>query len=86
MENIKQVVKNDEWQALRRSMEGTWINQTNTDYNLWKLRKYLNNTNNENKLRRVNNYLAALRGVHYKGIKEMRDRVRNKRIRLGYTS
>jgi hypothetical protein len=79
MENIKQVVKNKEWQALRRSMQHSWTNQTNTNKNLLKLKKYLNNTNNEHKLRRVHNYLGALRGVHYSGIAEMRSQVRRKR-------
>jgi len=79
MKNIKQVVKNQEWQALRKSMSHTWTSQPNANKNLSKLKRYLGDTSNENKLRRVHNYLGALRGVHYSGIAEMRGQVRRRR-------
>jgi len=79
MKNIKQVVKNAEWQALRRTMEHTWNSEPSAKRNLLKLNRYLGRKPNENKLRRVHNYLAALRGVHYPGIAQMRNEV--KRIR-----
>lgn len=79
MKNIKQVVKNEEWQTLRRSMEHTWNSELSTKRNLNKLRNYLGNSKNENKLRRVHNYLAALRGVHYPGIAQMRNEVKRRR-------
>jgi hypothetical protein len=79
MKNIKQVVKNKEWQTLRRAMEHTWNSEPSAKRNLSKLKKYLNNTKNENKLRRVHNYLGALRGVHYPGIAKMRREVKKLR-------
>lgn len=77
MKSIKQVVKNKEWQALRKSMVGTWKHSSNN--NLLKLNKYLGVRPSEDKLRRVHNYLAALRGVHNSNIVKMRREV--KRLR-----
>jgi len=54
---IKDLVKNSEWQSLRKSFEGTW-NKTPQD-NCIKLRKYLGDFKNENKLRIVMNYLTG---------------------------
>jgi hypothetical protein len=84
MENIKKVVKNKEWQELRASMAGTW---TTTPYkNLRRLKTYVRDTTNENKLRRVHNYLGALRGVKNPDIIKMRKEIKRKRILLGYTN
>ena len=47
MKNIKQVVNNEEWQTLRRSMEHTWNSEPSSKRNLLKLKRYLNNTKNE---------------------------------------
>jgi hypothetical protein len=82
MKNIKSVVKNKEWQTLRKSMSGTWHSQANANKNLNKLKTYLGNTTNEDKLRRVHNYLAALRGSKLSGIKQMREQVKQKRYKL----
>jgi hypothetical protein len=79
MKNIKIVVRNEEWQRLRRSMAGTWHSQTNANHNLQKLKSYLGDTTNEDKLRRVHNYLGALRGSKLSGIKIMREQVKRKR-------
>jgi len=79
MKNIKEVVKNKEWQALRKTMEHTWNLESAAKRNLLKLNRYLGRNPSEDKLRRVHNYLAALRGVHYPGIKKMRDEM--KRLR-----
>lgn len=81
MENIKSVVRNEEWQRLRVSLKAKPIS-----FRLSKLQSYLDNSKNERKLRRVHNYLAAMRGIHNPRIKEMRDKVKRKRERLGYTS
>jgi len=82
MENIKRVVKNQEWQTLRKSLQHSWISKSNTEKNIKVLKRYLGDTKNENKLRRVHNYLGALRGVHYPGIAEFRSQVRRKRQTL----
>lgn len=82
MKNIKQVVKNQEWQALRKSMMHTWNSEPVAKRNLSKLKKYLGDTKNEDKLRRVHNYLGALRGIHYPGIATMRGQLRRKRQML----
>ena len=84
MENIKSVVRNEKWQKLRKSMIGTW--RKTPKQNLSKLKNYLGKNPGEKKLRRVHNYLGALRGQHYSGIKEMRVRVKRKRVSLGYTT
>ena len=78
MKNIKEVVKNKEWQALRKSMVGTW-NKTPSK-NLNRLNKYLGRRPSEDKLRRVHNYLAALRGVKNPNIKKMREEVKRMRM------
>ena len=83
MKNIKQVVKNKEWQALRESMEHTWNSEPSAKRNLLKLKRYLGNTTNADKLRRVHNYLGALRGVHYPGIALYRNQIRKRRTELG---
>jgi hypothetical protein len=70
MKSIKQVVKNKEWQVLRKSMVGTWKHSPNQ--NLLKLNRYLGIRPSEDKLRRVHNYLAALRGIHNHNIIKMR--------------
>lgn len=77
MKNIKQVVRNKEWQELRESMVGTW--KHTSSQNIKKLNKYLGRKPSEDKLRRVHNYLAALRGVHNSNIKKMRDEVKRSR-------
>jgi hypothetical protein len=86
MENIKKVVRNEEWQRIRKSMQHTWNSEPVAKRNLIKLKKYLGKTKNENKLRRVHNYLGALRGVHYPGIASMRNEIKKKRVLLGYTN
>lgn len=77
MKNIKQVVKNKEWQELRESMVGTWT--TTPSKNIAKLNMYLSVRPSEDKLRRVHNYLAALRGIHNPNIIKMRKEM--KRLR-----
>jgi hypothetical protein len=85
MKDIRIVVKNKTWQSLRESMSHTWTSERNAKRNLTKLKRYLDNTANEDKLRRVHNYLAALRGKPYPEIRRMRNQIKHKRISLGYT-
>lgn len=77
MKNIKEVVKNLEWQTLRKSMVGTW--KETPEKNLARLNKYLGRKPSADKLRRVHNYLAALRGVNNPQIVRMRNEI--KRLR-----
>lgn len=81
MKDIKKIVRNKEWQALRRTMEHTWNSEPSAKRNLNKLNRYLGKNPREDKLRRVHNYLGALRGVHYPGIASMRYKVKILRIK-----
>jgi hypothetical protein len=78
MKNIKQVVKNKEWQRLRKTMIGTW--KKSPTQNLLKLKEYLKHTKSKDKLRRVHNYLAALRGLHNPDIRRMRKQIKKRRF------
>jgi len=82
MNSIKQIVKNKEWQELRRSLQGTW--KTSSKQNLLRLNKYLGSWTDEKKLRRVHNYLGALRGLKNKDIISMRQKVKRRREFLGF--
>lgn len=55
--NMKELVKNPEWQKLRKSFEGTW--KKSPESNCLKLRNYLDNFKDEKKLRIVMNYLTG---------------------------
>lgn len=55
--DIRQVVDDPTWQALRRSLVGTW--KDSPVYNVVKLREYLGDFSDPFKLRRVHNYLTG---------------------------
>jgi hypothetical protein len=55
--DIRQVVADPEWQALRASFVGTWM-KTPVE-NIEKLREYLGDFSDPLKLRRVHNYLTG---------------------------
>jgi len=59
MSEMKELVKNQEWQKLRSSLVGTW--KTQLEHNVSKLRNFLGNINttSEDKLRIVMNYLTG---------------------------
>lgn len=57
IQKIKELVKNPEWQKLRKSFEGTWTK--NYQSNCFKLRDYLGDMKDEKKLRIVMNYLTG---------------------------
>jgi len=57
MNNIKKIVDDPEWQALRQSMVGTWTLMASS--NCRKLRNYLGNFTEPLKNRRVLNYLTG---------------------------
>jgi len=81
MKDIQKVVDNKEWQKLRESMKGTWTSKKNAEENVKRLRKYVGNTQDMNKIRQVQNYLAALRGIDdkYPVIKRYRKQIKRKR-------
>lgn len=81
MKDIQKVVDNEKWQELRESMKGTWTNEKNARENIKKLKKYVGNTKDMDKIRRVQNYLAALRGVDekYPIIKRYRKQIKRRR-------
>ena len=55
--NIKKVVKNEEWQNIRKSFLGTWMKQP--EENVEVLRTYLGDFSCPMKLRRVLNYITG---------------------------
>ena len=55
--DIKEIVNDPTWQALRESFVGTWIESPTT--NVKKLREYLGENPGYEKLRRVQNYLTG---------------------------
>lgn len=59
MERIKDIVRNDEWQDVRKSLLGQWKERPN--WCVAQLRKYLGSihSTNEKKLRIVMNYLTG---------------------------
>ncbi len=55
--DIRQIVNDSEWQAIRESFIGTW--KKTPDSNVSVLRKYLGDMSDEMKLVRVLNYLTG---------------------------
>ena len=55
--NIKDVVNDPEWQALRGSMVGTWMKGAKA--NVARLRIYLDDFGDPLRVRRVHNYLTG---------------------------
>jgi hypothetical protein len=81
--NIKEVVDDQEWQRLRKSLQHTWTSNENVNDNLNKFDNYLKNGSGrmDLKLRRVHNYLGALRGQdkRYPQIKRRREEIKARR-------
>tara|TARA_B110001454_G_scaffold51515_1_gene50437 strand:- start:799 stop:1110 length:312 start_codon:yes stop_codon:yes gene_type:complete len=61
---IQQVVSDLTWQSLRESLRGIWSDSKTAQEGLTKLRKYLGSKPwiDPKKIRRVVNYMGALRG------------------------
>jgi len=80
MQNIKELVKDKEWQKIRQSLQGQW--NIRSDWCLKKLRDYLGNisTTNEDKLKIVLNYLTGT-GFRTKAIKEF-DKIQKLRTEI----
>jgi len=80
VKDIKKLVKDDTWQALRESFVGTW--QEKPLANVRKLRKYLGENPRYEKLRRVINYLtgSAFRSktIKHPAVDSLREWVKNK--------
>lgn len=55
--DIKEVVNDEAWQAIRKSMLGTWMEHAKE--NVSRLRKYLGDFSDPLKVRRVYNYLTG---------------------------
>jgi len=77
--DIRDVVKDPEWQALRKRFVGTW--KSNADQNVIKLRKYVGDMKNPMKVRRVLNYLTGsgfrIGIIDAPSITELREEIRN---------
>lgn len=54
---IQEIVNNEEWQSLRKSMKGTWKRKPGE--NCHRLKEYLGQKDDYLKLRRVLNYLTG---------------------------
>lgn len=67
---IQEIVADPEWQALRKSLVGTWKSQPTV--NVRKLERYLGDKQDWYKLRRVQNYLTGsvfrTRTVQHRGV------------------
>jgi len=57
--DIKKLVNNEEWQALRKSLKGTW--KEDPVKSAQKLKNYLGDNPSKKKIQRVVNYIGALR-------------------------
>ena len=78
--DIKEVVDDPKWQMVRRDLKGIWSMDPNQGLRV--LDRYLGNWSDSRKLRQVHNYLGALRGIDYRPIKEMREKVKARREEL----
>ena len=83
---IKEIVKNREWQNLRKSFLGTWKKSPKS--NIAELRKYLGKKpwTNYDKLRRVYNYLTGTgfrtKTINHPSIDKLREEVKSSLGRL----
>jgi hypothetical protein len=75
---IQDIVNNEEWQAIRRSMVGTW--KKTPEDNCKKLEEYLGDFSDYYKLRRVLNYLTGsgfrLGIIQHPAIDTLREKVK----------
>ena len=73
MNNIKKIVDDPQWQALRQSMVGTWTLMASD--NCRKLRNYLGDFTDPLKNRRVLNYLTGtafrIGRIHSEDVKQL---------------
>lgn len=80
IKSIKEIVNNPEWISLRESLVGTW--QEKPLANVRKLRKYLGENPQYEKLRRTLNYLtgSAFRSktIKHPAVDSLREWVKNK--------